>query len=91
MWAKEQQPRWKWCVTYVDHNLDDALGQVYIAEVFSPELKLDTLDLVRRIGTAIRERIGSFAESAHSSHVWRKFFMTLYVFLPVKIQFIDLR
>jgi endothelin-converting enzyme/putative endopeptidase len=55
--AKEQRPRWKRCVSYVDHNLDDALGQVYVAKVFSPELKQDTLDMVRRIEAAMAGRI----------------------------------
>jgi len=57
--AKEQQPRWKLCVSYVDHNLDDALGQVYVAKVFSPELKQNTIDMVRRIEAAMAERIRS--------------------------------
>jgi endothelin-converting enzyme/putative endopeptidase len=55
--AKERQPRWKRCVSYVNHNLDDALGQVYVAKVFSAELKQDTLEMVRRIETAMAERI----------------------------------
>jgi endothelin-converting enzyme/putative endopeptidase len=55
--AKEQQPRWKRCVSYVDHNLDDALGQAYVAKVFSPELKQSTLDMVERIEVAMGERI----------------------------------
>ena len=55
--AKEQPPRWKRCVSYVDHNLDDALGQVFVAKVFSPELKEQTLDMVRRIEAAMGERI----------------------------------
>jgi putative endopeptidase len=56
--AKEQQPRWKRCVSYADHNLDDALGQAYVAKVFSPELKASTLDMVRRIEHAMEQRIG---------------------------------
>ena len=55
--AKEPQPRWKRCVSYVNHNLDDALGQVYVDKVFAPELKQDTLDMVRRIEAAMAERI----------------------------------
>jgi endothelin-converting enzyme/putative endopeptidase len=55
--AKEQQPRWKRCVGYVDHNLDDALGQAYIAKAFSPELKASTLDMVNRIEAAMEIRI----------------------------------
>ena len=55
--AKEQQPRWKRCVSYTDHNLDDALGQAYVAKVFSPELKASTLDMVQRIEHAMELRI----------------------------------
>jgi putative endopeptidase len=55
--AKELQPRWKRCVSYTNHNLDDALGQVYVAKVFSPELKQSTLDMVQRIEAAMEQRI----------------------------------
>jgi len=55
--AKEMQPRWKRCVQYVDYDLGEALGQVYVAKVFSPELKADTVDMVRRIEDAMGQRI----------------------------------
>jgi putative endopeptidase len=55
--AKEIVPRWKRCVQYVDYDLGEALGQVYVARVFSPQLKEDTLDMVRRIEDAMGERI----------------------------------
>jgi putative endopeptidase len=55
--AKEQQPRWKRCVSYTNHNLDEALGQVYVAKVFSPELKQSTLNMVKRIEDAMAQRI----------------------------------
>jgi endothelin-converting enzyme/putative endopeptidase len=55
--AKEQQPRWKRCVSYVNHNLDDALGQLYVARVFSPQLKESTLKMVRGIEDAMGQRI----------------------------------
>ena len=55
--TKELQPRWKRCVSYTNHNLDDALGQVYVAKVFSPELKQSTLDMVQRIEAAMEQRI----------------------------------
>ena len=55
--AKEQQPRWKRCVQYVDYDLSEALGQVYVAKVFSPELKRSTLDMVQRIEDAMGQRI----------------------------------
>jgi putative endopeptidase len=55
--AKEEQPRWKRCVQYTDYNLSDALGQAYVAKVFSQELKQSTLDMVKRIETALGQRI----------------------------------
>jgi len=55
--AKEMQPRWKRCVQYVDYDLGEALGQVYVAKVFSPELKQSTLDMVRHIEDAMGQRI----------------------------------
>ncbi len=55
--AKEMQPRWKRCVQYTDYNLGEALGQVYVRQVFSPELKASTLDMVNRIEAAMGERI----------------------------------
>jgi putative endopeptidase len=55
--AKEMQPRWRRCVQYTDYNLGEALGQVYVRRVFSPELKASTLDMVDRIEAAMGERI----------------------------------
>jgi len=55
--ATEQQARWKRCVSYTDRNLDEALGQAYVAEVFLPELKASTLDMVNCIEAAMEQRI----------------------------------
>ncbi len=55
--AKEMQPRWRRCVQYTDRSLGEALGQVYVKKVFSPELKASTLDMVRRIEDAMALRI----------------------------------
>jgi putative endopeptidase len=55
--AKEMQPRWRRCVQYTDYNLGEALGQVYVRRVFSPELKASTLDMVDRIEVAMGQRI----------------------------------
>ena len=57
--AKEMQARWKRCVQYTDYNLSEALGQVYVAKVFSPELKASTLDMVQRIESAMSQRINA--------------------------------
>jgi putative endopeptidase len=51
------QPRWKRCVEFTDYNLGEALGQVYVRRVFSPELKASTLDMVNRIEAAMGQRI----------------------------------
>jgi putative endopeptidase len=55
--AKELQPRWRRCVQYTDYSLGEALGQIYVRKVFSPELKTSTLDMVKRIEAAMGERI----------------------------------
>jgi endothelin-converting enzyme/putative endopeptidase len=55
--AAEQQPRWKRCVSNTDRQLGEALGQAYVAKVFSPELKASTVDMVRRIEDAMAIRI----------------------------------
>jgi putative endopeptidase len=54
---KELQPRWRRCVQYTDYSLGEALGQIYVRKVFSPELKASTLDMVKRIEAAMGERI----------------------------------
>jgi len=55
--AKELRPRWKRCVEYVDDNLGEALGQVYVRKAFSPQLKAETLDMTKRIEDAMEQRI----------------------------------
>lgn len=52
---KENQARWKRCVRYVDGELGEALGQVYVKEAFSPESKERTLAMVKNIETAMGE------------------------------------
>jgi putative endopeptidase len=55
--AKELQPRWRRCVEYVDYNLGEALGQVYVKKTFPPELKASTLAMVQHIEDAMGRRI----------------------------------
>ena len=57
--AKEMQPRWKRCVRFTDRDLGEALGQVYVASVFSPELKASTRDMVKRIEDSMEQRINA--------------------------------
>ena len=49
----EQEPRWKRCVRSVDDALGEALGQVYVAQRFSPQDKARTLALTKDIEAAM--------------------------------------
>ena len=42
-------PRWKRCVRWVDRDLGEALGQVFVEKNFSPELKKKTQEMVQQI------------------------------------------
>jgi putative endopeptidase len=56
---EQQPPRWKQCVRLVDYKLGEALGQVYVAKVFTPEAKQKTLEMTKQIevemGNEIRQ------------------------------------
>ena len=45
----KQQARWKKCVTLVDGQLGEALGQEFVARNFSPELKAATIRMTQQI------------------------------------------
>lgn len=47
--TKEIQPRWKRCVRFVDRQLGEALGKVYVQKTFSPETKQRALVMVKQI------------------------------------------
>jgi endothelin-converting enzyme/putative endopeptidase len=55
--VKEQQPRWKRCVAWVDRDLGEALGQVFVRKAFPPERKASTVEMVRQIEGAMEQRI----------------------------------
>jgi len=57
--AKEQQARWKRCVTAVDNDLGFALGEKYVEETFGPEGKARTLKMVQEIEKALQTDIGT--------------------------------
>ena len=57
--VEKNQPRWKRCVRYVDNDLGEALGQAYVAKVFSPELKQRTETMAKQIEQAMEEDIKS--------------------------------
>lgn len=51
------QPRWKRCVQLVDHNLGEALGQVFVEKTFSPETKARALAMTKEIEAAMKSEI----------------------------------
>jgi putative endopeptidase len=51
------RPRWKRCVSLVDEQLGEALGQEFVARAFSPELKQKTLHMTEQIEHAMEEDI----------------------------------
>ncbi len=55
--VKEQPPRWKRCVSGVDRDLGEALGQVFVQKTFPPETRAKALDMVQRIEKAMKGRI----------------------------------
>ncbi len=56
---QELQPRWKRCTEYVDDDLGEALGQVYVEKYFSPEAKQQALKMVKEIDAAMQQDINS--------------------------------
>jgi endothelin-converting enzyme/putative endopeptidase len=49
------QPRWQRCVTLVDSQLGEALGQEFVARAFGPELKAKTLRMTQQIEQAMED------------------------------------
>ncbi|HLH02915.1 MAG TPA: M13 family metallopeptidase [Bryobacteraceae bacterium] len=47
--AKAMPARWKKCTRLVDHQLGEALGQVFVAKTFGPQTKQDALQMVEAI------------------------------------------
>jgi putative endopeptidase len=53
----ELQPRWKRCVQSVNHNIGEALGQVYVEKYFPPEAKTHAREMVQNLISALRSDI----------------------------------
>jgi putative endopeptidase len=50
---QEQRPRWRRCVSYVDRDLGEALGQAYVERAFGPDAKQRMLKLVRGLEASL--------------------------------------
>ena len=55
--SPQQPPRWKQCVRYVDRDLGEALGQEFVRRTFSAKTKDDTVEMTRRVETAMENEI----------------------------------
>jgi putative endopeptidase len=56
---QQQDPDWRRCTAAVDAGIGEALGQVYVAQVFPPESKARALKMVRDIEAAMGRDIDS--------------------------------
>lgn len=50
-------PRWKTCVSAVDRNLGEALGQEFVARTFTPDMKARTQRMTTQIEAAMKQEI----------------------------------
>jgi endothelin-converting enzyme/putative endopeptidase len=55
----EERPRWKRCVSYVDSDLGEALGQSFVKETFGPQAKADMLTMVADVESALERDINT--------------------------------
>jgi putative endopeptidase len=57
--AEKEQERWKRCTSRVDHEMGEALGQVYVEKYFPPEEKQRALNMTIAIEEAMDKDIDS--------------------------------
>jgi endothelin-converting enzyme/putative endopeptidase len=55
--VQQLRPRWKRCVTLVDGQLGEALGQEFVGRAFSPALKDKTLRMTKQVEQAMEKDI----------------------------------
>ena len=56
--TKEQLPRWRRCVSVVDGNLGEALGQEYVKKYFPPTAKTKMTEMIDNLLAVLREDLG---------------------------------
>jgi endothelin-converting enzyme/putative endopeptidase len=57
----EMQPRWKRCVRYVDYDLGEALGQVFVEKTYTGDTKARALAMVKQIEQAMETDLNQIA------------------------------
>jgi endothelin-converting enzyme/putative endopeptidase len=55
--VKEQKPRWKKCVSWVDRDLGEALGKEFVDREFPPENKAKAIAMTNQVAAAMATRI----------------------------------
>jgi len=55
----ELQPRWKRCVHFVDRDLGEALGKVFVEKTVAPAVKAKALEMTKQIEKAMGDEIKS--------------------------------
>lgn len=55
--ARQQQPRWRRCLSVADNVLGDALGKEYVKVAFTPAAKAQALEMMDNLRAAMRDRI----------------------------------
>jgi putative endopeptidase len=55
--AKEQEPRWKRCVTATDADLGEVLGRIYVEKTFGAEGKARMSRMIEALTASLREDI----------------------------------
>ncbi|HSS79366.1 MAG TPA: M13 family metallopeptidase [Thermoanaerobaculia bacterium] len=55
--VKQQSPRWKRCVNWIDRDLGEALGEVFVRKAFPAQVKTDTERMVKQIRDAMAVRV----------------------------------
>lgn len=58
---EQLRPRWKRCVQYVDRDLGEALGQVFVQKTFGPDVKARAVAMTRAIQKAMEIDIKQLA------------------------------
>jgi putative endopeptidase len=74
----QQQPRWKRVLSAVNGGMGEALGQLYVAKVFTPQAKQRAEAMVSNIRNALKARIEnvdwmSAATKTRAIEKWNKF------------------
>jgi endothelin-converting enzyme/putative endopeptidase len=55
--VKEMPPRWKQCVQWIDRDLGEALGEVFVRKAFPAAVKGETKEMVNRIRAVMERRL----------------------------------